>query len=321
VGPFVVAFLSSAVFAGLLLSVAGRLFTSEKLVNASWEPLTMRGLGLGRGSAASRRLPAIDQAVALVSVSTLLAFYLVGPVMAKWGLAAAALATEVAFVLAPTLLFAALAHWRWRETFSLGWPRLPALAGSLAIGLGMVAWVDLLFSLQCAVWRPPDAFLRMSTELFAAPLARHPLALPIVVSVSAGVCEELLYRGPLQVSLVRRLPRGAAIAITALFFAAAHMDPYGFAVRAVIGVVLGWLVLTTRSIAAGIVAHAAYDGAKLLAAGVAVKADGVERMVEKATEARGVEWEPASLAACTALLVVGVILLRVGRPRAPAPPA
>ena len=320
VGPFVLAFVSSGVFAGLLLSVAARLFSSEKLVNASWEPLTMRGLGLGRGglSRAPRRLPAIDQGVALVSVSSLLAFYLVSPLMAKWGLVAAAAFTELGFVLAPTLLFAALAHWRWKETFSLTWPRLPALVAGLCVGLGLIAWVDLLYSLQSAVWRPPAEFLRMSTELFAAPLERHPIALPLVISISAGVCEELLYRGPLQTGLARKLPRGAAVVVAALFFAAAHMDPYGFAVRALIGVALGWLVVETRSIVPSMVAHAAYDGAKLLAAGAAAKTEGAARMVEKATETHGVEWEPTSLAACTALLVVGILLLRVGRasPRA-----
>jgi sodium transport system permease protein len=43
-GPFVLAFISSTVYAGLLLSLAARVFTNEQLVNPSWEPVSMRGL-------------------------------------------------------------------------------------------------------------------------------------------------------------------------------------------------------------------------------------------------------------------------------------
>src|SRR5712692_9048694 len=73
-GAFWLAFASSCFYAGLLLSLAGRLFSTEALVNPAWEPLSLGGLraGLRRRE---RRLPAVDEALALFALSLLLLFY------------------------------------------------------------------------------------------------------------------------------------------------------------------------------------------------------------------------------------------------------
>src|SRR5206468_3296806 len=73
-GAFALASISSLVYAGLLLSIAARLFSNEQLVNPGWEPLGMKGLG--RRGERRARLPAVDEAIALFALCLLLMFYI-----------------------------------------------------------------------------------------------------------------------------------------------------------------------------------------------------------------------------------------------------
>jgi sodium transport system permease protein len=56
-GPFAVAAISSLFYAGLLLSLAARLFSNEQLVNPGWEPLSLKGLGGKRHGPRKWRFP------------------------------------------------------------------------------------------------------------------------------------------------------------------------------------------------------------------------------------------------------------------------
>lgn len=81
----------------------------------------------------------------------------------------------------------------------------------------------------------------------------------------APMMEEFLFRGWMQRNLERRLPPARAILVTALVFAAAHFDLFGFSSRFVVGVAAGYLALLSRSIVPSTMLHAAYNGSLLLA--------------------------------------------------------
>ena len=316
VGPFVLAFASSCLFAGLLLSLAARVFTSEQLVNPAWEPLSLSGFKRGK-IARRRRLPAPDEAIALFGFSLLLVFY-IQPSLMRWGLLVNLAITELFLIAGPALLMARLGRYRWTETFNWRWPGLLPLIAAGLIGVGMAPWVDLPFSLQCLVWPPPPEYLRMTTELFLEPLEKHPILLPIAVGVLAGVCEELLFRGPVQTGLLKRMPVWFVLIFGAILFAAAHLDIYGFALRAIIGVVLGWLVVRTGSIFPAMVAHALYDITKMATASYAVHVLGAKNVLEMTTASHGVEWSPLQLAIGTALLLAGAAILWISKRKNPA---
>jgi membrane protease YdiL (CAAX protease family) len=85
-----------------------------------------------------------------------------------------------------------------------------------------------------------------------------------VLSLMAGVGEEVLFRGLIQAGLAQWIgpPYGVwiAIAVASIAFGLAHAVTPTYAVLAtLIGVYLGWLFLATDSLAAPIVAHAVYD--------------------------------------------------------------
>ena len=91
------------------------------------------------------------------------------------------------------------------------------------------------------------------------------LALAAVVAVVvAPISEELLFRGFLQPALGRWTGRWMAIVLGAAFFAAAHMDLYAMPALLVLGIALGYVYDRTRSLAAPVALHMAFNGMTLL---------------------------------------------------------
>jgi sodium transport system permease protein len=105
-GAFALAFGSSCVYAGIVLSLAARLFSSEQLVNPAWEPVSLKGLRRTKGPR-PRRLPPVDAAMFLFVTCLLLLFY-AQPDTRKHGLLTLVAFNQLLIILAPTLLFAFL---------------------------------------------------------------------------------------------------------------------------------------------------------------------------------------------------------------------
>jgi sodium transport system permease protein len=260
VADFALAFISSGFYAGLVLSLAGRLFTNEQLVNPAWEPLSLRGFRLS-GRDRPPRWPAVDEALTLFAVSMLLNFYL-APSWSHHGLLPLLLGVEILLIAAPAAVFAWLGRYPWKAVFSLRRPGALMLAGSLLMGIGLIPVMNQISQWQTAWHILPRSKADMEgmSQLMEPALRAHPLLAPIVVGLLAGICEELLFRGPIQAALVRRLPIGAALTAGGLLFAAAHMDLSGLPLRTILGIILGWIVWRGGSIFPAMLLHAAYDG-------------------------------------------------------------
>lgn len=76
------------------------------------------------------------------------------------------------------------------------------------------------------------------------------------IGLLAPLAEELVFRGAILRSLLQWTSRPwIAIALSALFFAAAHMNPAQLPHAFLIGLLLGWLYYRTNSIIPGMVYH------------------------------------------------------------------
>lgn len=122
------------------------------------------------------------------------------------------------------------------------------------------------------------------TELFAG---SHPLQQDIAVMAAkappglrvllalAGIgvapfVEELVFRGVLLSGLASRMRVGWAIVVSALIFGCAHLPDFKFVWYAIpalvlLGLVLGWLRVKTRSLWPSITLHASYNSVAVLA--------------------------------------------------------
>ena len=82
----------------------------------------------------------------------------------------------------------------------------------------------------------------------------------LLVSLAAGVGEEILFRGALQPLFISWTNPWIGVALASLLFGLAHaMSKTYFLAATVIGVYFGWLMLAYDDLVAPIVAHGFYD--------------------------------------------------------------
>ena len=136
----------------------------------------------------------------------------------------------------------------------------PTLA---AFGTGIVAVVPLLLGLRWTLSTGMKSIRRLVALVveqlgpLLAPRSRVELAL---LAALAGVAEEVLFRGVVQVGLSRVLPQAWALVAASAAFGLAHFITPAYAVLAgLAGLYLGGLFLLQGSLTAPIVAHAVYD--------------------------------------------------------------
>jgi membrane protease YdiL (CAAX protease family) len=86
------------------------------------------------------------------------------------------------------------------------------------------------------------------------------LAQLAIISLLAGICEEVLFRGALQAGLTDKIGTAGALVIASIAFGLAHPVSKQYVVGAtVIGFFLGGLYIARGNLLAPIVAHALYD--------------------------------------------------------------
>lgn len=151
-------------------------------------------------------------------------------------------------------------------------------AASIGLGLGphpaaeaaVVAEVAIVLGVSALVFRfggsgIRDALRRQAKGFTALlPIGRRERLVFAAVAVTAGVCEELIYRG-FGIAYLRWLwptaPRSALIVIAAAAFGAGHLYQRfrGIALTGLVGAYLAWLVLSTGSLLPAMVIHALID--------------------------------------------------------------
>ncbi|OPZ84973.1 MAG: CAAX amino terminal protease self- immunity [Firmicutes bacterium ADurb.Bin419] len=112
-------------------------------------------------------------------------------------------------------------------------------------------------------------------EVFQAPISTGSWGLLIgvfVIGVSAGICEELLFRGFIQRGF-ERFGAAKSILITAFLFGLMHMDFQRFLGTFVLGALLGFLVYKSNSLFCGMFAHFANNSIAVCLTYVSLKAN------------------------------------------------
>ena len=86
-----------------------------------------------------------------------------------------------------------------------------------------------------------------------------------IVVLGAPVIEEIVYRGMLQQGLERSIDQRGALVLTAIIFAAIHMQPIEFPGLFAFALVLGWTYQRTKRLGLAIVTHMAFNASGLVA--------------------------------------------------------
>ncbi len=85
------------------------------------------------------------------------------------------------------------------------------------------------------------------------------LFLMFIISISAGICEEIFFRGFI-LSGYERLGKRKAIILSAILFGFFHFNIYNLMGPIILGLAFGYLVLETGSIFAGMIGHMVNNG-------------------------------------------------------------
>lgn len=84
-------------------------------------------------------------------------------------------------------------------------------------------------------------------------------------AVLPGICEELLFRGAFFGLWRSRGPSGVAVVVTALAFGLFHLSLFRFFPTMVLGLLLGFVSIRSRSVIPGMLAHALNNGLAMVA--------------------------------------------------------
>lgn len=162
------------------------------------------------------------------------------------------LINQYVIILIPVAVYTIIRKLDIREVFRL--KPLQPLAGVLIILLAMPAqFVGNMLNTTVVY------FLQFLGDIPATPMPAPKdyagLAVSIaVIAVSPAIFEELLHRG-IMLSAYERRGSFRALLFTAFFFAIFHFDPTNFLGVIFLGFIIGYYVLRTNSIFAGMLAH------------------------------------------------------------------
>lgn len=166
-----------------------------------------------------------------------------------------------------TLVAAVVALWLWQHRW---WsalnvaPRVGWMEGGMLIGIGFLA--ILLDRQRRALAEQPDVVEKLRSQLapvFALLPEDRSEWLPFAaLAVTAGICEELLFRGYVTWALAHLLPSYTAAALVqALLFGVAHFyqGPRGMWKTAMLGIFLTAVVWMTGTLWMAMLIHALMD--------------------------------------------------------------
>ena len=142
----------------------------------------------------------------------------------------------------------------------------PALLAPLALVLvgSVTVFSEMYVVVQRVVPIPPE-FEALQRDLLRINGPTDLLFTVALAVVVAPLLEEALFRGVILQGLARRRGPRAATLWTAAFFAFFHFyNPWQIVPTFFLGLLLGWVVLTTRSLWSSIVLHSAFNGLSLV---------------------------------------------------------
>ncbi|MBK9004772.1 MAG: CPBP family intramembrane metalloprotease [Sphingomonadales bacterium] len=199
--------------------------------------------------------------------------------MDESGRDAMALARDVSFIAAPTILSLVASSlvllglfWlhlgkenRAARIGLMRWSRL-SLMQTVGLAIGLIA-LGLAFNHVYANYVIPDIKVQEALRKMFAALPDTPLNAVMLFVAIAGIApllEEILFRGLVQNALAKRLPAWGAILGASAIFGAVHMDYHAFPALMAMGAVFGILYHKTGSLRVNILAHALNNAAALL---------------------------------------------------------
>ncbi|MFC1851010.1 ABC transporter permease subunit/CPBP intramembrane protease [candidate division CSSED10-310 bacterium] len=280
---------SNVFYAYLSLCIAARILDRETIL-----------AGTKRGGY-SHQPGLVKEGLALFAI-VLFLFYFIGSLMQKDDVIVGLWLSEVLIIALPAVVFL-----RIYRLPSVAFLKIKGFKASQMLGAFFLEGATFLSVFWFMILQ--DKFLpvpKSFAEQFSSALLNtgYPLWVNIVtIGLSAGICEELLFRGTLTGVFSQSLSRWKVILLVGLLFGLVHLNIYRLFTTAIIGVVYTYIRLQTDSILPTIILHSIHNMA------------GVYLMSQGAGNFQNVEQYIFTLPGFMAVFVLfflGWILLRSG---------
>lgn len=204
---------------------------------------------------------------------------------------AALLASLLVFVLLPFLLARAVGDSP-LHSFRITAPSFKTFSFVTLITLASIFPIDLLTTLNSHLLPVPPEILETMQKLRPHSLESWTMAIAALCIVGP-IGEEIVFRGILQQAALVRMGAAEAVIMSAVLFAAVHLQPFYLAGLIAVGVLLGVIFLRTGNLSACIYAHGLYNLVSL------ATTSGGDTQTETGLTTGGLSW---------ALAVAGVVI-------------
>ncbi len=267
------ALLSTLVYASTALIFAAYSFGREEVLFGNGRDAEESGQGIGffRGLRYTEPLhdhPGPKATLVFIGGVAVLFFYLAARLQVGLG-EEGLLTAELALLLLPVLLFLRLGGFNPVKTLSLRAPSGKGLLAAVLIIVGGTPLTWFLTWLQSFVLPMPQEFLEGMSDFLVAETPGRVMWLLVLVALTPAICEEFLFRGVLLAGTRSHLTPIRVILLNGVIFGLFHVPSatvFRLLPSAMLGMLLAWVVLRTRSIWPGMLMHFINNGSIVILA-------------------------------------------------------
>lgn len=302
--------LSNVAYSLLAILVLGRIYNSEEVLFA--EGMTSLKLFNKRSEMKENQIPGVGDVVLLLCVELLLVFYVGTGAQLKLGFGGVAV-TQLLILIVP-LLYLWYLKGDYKKVLSLKKPRILQILGAFITWIGSYALMLAVGYLLMPVFEESTA---AQAELMEFYIQQPVWILVLVIALMPAVGEELMFRGFVYGSLRDKTRNIIAMLVTSALFGIYHMSLIKFFTTSLLGFAFVWVVSETGCIYCSMLMHFCNNLLSVLATKYAQQ---VERRLPMLVADRADAVQIIILAAVgTAVLAVGVILIRISKKRVEIP--
>jgi sodium transport system permease protein len=284
---------STAFYGCLALAFAARVYDSERFV----DPAAARAAP-GQRPPPPDDPPSAGQALLAFTIGFLLLVFVFVP-WQKRDLVTGLLGTQWLGMVGVVVVLARVTRRSLPAMIALRRPPAGALLGALLVGAS--AWGAVALLSEWLVPVPREVLDQLRRALIPQSHGRGLGLNLLLVAATPAVCEEALFRGVVLRGLATRLAPSAAVVVTGVLFGMFHLDVWRLLPSTLLGILLSWLALESRSLLPSMLTHFLNNAILVTLATL-----GVERRM--GSLGRGAA--AGLFAVCVATTALGVFLVR-----------
>jgi len=239
------AFLSNTLYAVLALRFASHALDRETILPGTQTVMYDRDQSLQKN-------------IAILFITVFLLVYFLGTIVQRQDAIIGIWLTQLVLIALPAIVFLKLFNLPLAEYLKIKPFTGRHMMGALCLEGGTFLTVLAFMVLQNKFLPVPHSLEEHFSDFFTR--TGYPLWVNIVTfGVSAGLCEEILFRGTVTSVLSRSLKRWQVILVVGFLFGIMHFSIYRILPTAVIGIVYTYIVVKTNSIFPTMILHALHN--------------------------------------------------------------